>query len=355
MQVPDEVAALKRAIGADDLADVQKLMTGDPELHRAPLGYGDNGPLTWVAECRGRQVSEARLSIARWMLENGSDVHQGGDGPLMRAALSDERIPMMELLVAYGADVRARWNGTYPIVFAPCETLAPAALRWLVARGADLGETHEGQNCLRMVIGTYCRNPAGKRGCLEVFADAGYVLPDTAPMAVHRGRVDLLAACWAREPGLLSRRFGIEEIFPAELGLDGGYHVAPLAGVTLLHMAVEYDEAEVAAWLLERGADANARSAIDCGPPGGHTPLFHTAVTLMVKSDVLARLLLRHGAEPNLRATFRKQLEDMGDAEKERLIEYANVTPIGFARAFPVPEWVNEPAIVSLVEHGGAE
>ena len=33
--------------------------------------------------------SEARLAMARWMIENGSDVHQGGDGPLMRAALAD--------------------------------------------------------------------------------------------------------------------------------------------------------------------------------------------------------------------------------------------------------------------------
>ncbi len=42
------------------------------------------------------------------MIENGSDVHQGGDGPLMRAALRGERLPMMELLVAHGADVNRR-------------------------------------------------------------------------------------------------------------------------------------------------------------------------------------------------------------------------------------------------------
>ena len=41
------------------------------------------------------------------MIENGSDVHQGGDGPLMRAALSSHRIPMMELLVSHGANVNA--------------------------------------------------------------------------------------------------------------------------------------------------------------------------------------------------------------------------------------------------------
>jgi hypothetical protein len=63
--------------------------------------------------------------MALWMIEDGSDVHQGGDGPLRRAALSDTRIPMMELLVAHGDNVTARWNGHYPIICASRETLAP--------------------------------------------------------------------------------------------------------------------------------------------------------------------------------------------------------------------------------------
>ena len=63
------------------------------------------------------------------MIENGSDVHQGGDGPLMRAALADMRIPMMELLVSHGADVNALWDGSYPIICAPCDALAPQALK----------------------------------------------------------------------------------------------------------------------------------------------------------------------------------------------------------------------------------
>jgi hypothetical protein len=29
------------------------------------------------------------------------------------------------------------------------------------------------------------------------------------------------------------------------------------------------------------------------------------------------------------------------------------VTPIGFARMFPEPRWVNEPAIAAIREHGG--
>jgi hypothetical protein len=127
----DLVAELKQAIDANDVEHVKSLMTSNPALHRGPLGYGMDGPLTWVAECRvpWEPPGPARLAMAQWMIGNGSDVHQGGDGPLMRAALKGVRIPMMELLVAQGADVNARWHGDFPIVFAPCESLDPVALR----------------------------------------------------------------------------------------------------------------------------------------------------------------------------------------------------------------------------------
>ena len=69
--------------------------------------------------------SETRLAMARWMIENGSDIHQGGDMPLMRAALDDTRLPMTELLVAHGADVNAAYGGTYPIILGPLEGFAP--------------------------------------------------------------------------------------------------------------------------------------------------------------------------------------------------------------------------------------
>lgn len=55
----------------------------------------------------------------------------------MRAALVGHRIPMMELLVSHGADVNAEWNGYFPTIFAPCETVDPAPLKWLLDHGAD--------------------------------------------------------------------------------------------------------------------------------------------------------------------------------------------------------------------------
>jgi ankyrin repeat protein len=352
----EEVGQLKAAIDENNLALLREMMTRNPALHRARLCYGKNGPLTWAAECRGVPCSMERLAIARWMLENGSDVHQGGDGPLMRAALSDSRIPMMELLVAFGADVNALWAGRYPIICGPCETLAPNALTWLIAHGADPNiASAEYGNLVQMLVCTYSRDAEGKHACLQVFADAGFEFPDTAPMAVHRGRNDLLDAILRREPSVLNRCFAESEVFPKELGIKerDGLHCAPLDGATLLHMAVEFQDVALAEWLIDHGADVNAKSAIDADGFGGQTPLFHTTVVLGNKDDRLARLLLSRGADPNVRATFRKQLVGMGDPEKSRMHEYYDVTAIGFARQFQEPKWVNEAAIAAILQYGG--
>jgi hypothetical protein len=354
------VGQLKQAIDANDLKRVTQMMTRNPELHRAPLGYGKNGPLTWVAECRvpREAPSEARLAMARWMIENGSDVHQGGDGPLMRAALADMRIAMMELLVTYGADVNALWNGRYPIICAPCETLAPQALKWLLDHGADPQVAAQDYGSpLEMLICTYSRNAKGKHACLEALADAGFDLPDTPAMAFHRGRIDLLEAHLERAPSLLEHRFEPSEIFPSarEIQRGEGLHGTPVFGSTLLHLAIEYDDIDVARWLIGRGADVNATAVLDADGFGGHTPLFHTVVTLAAPDDSKARLLLERGANPNARATIRKQLRDMGDPEKEVMREFHNVTPIGYARQFLEPTWVNRPAITMIVERGGTE
>src|SRR4051794_36111774 len=42
----EEIGQLKKAIDENDLARVREMMTHNPALHRAPLGYGKNGPLT---------------------------------------------------------------------------------------------------------------------------------------------------------------------------------------------------------------------------------------------------------------------------------------------------------------------
>jgi len=159
----EEIEQLKQAIDTNNFEFVKILMSRNPALHRAPLGYSKNGPLTWVAECRvpWEPPSPQRLAIAEWMLAHGSDVHQGGDGPLMRAALVDHRIPIMELLVSHGADVNAEWDGYFPILFAPCETVQPASIKW---RKSQLRQTQSQVSRHRVRSSDYQLRPfAGAR------------------------------------------------------------------------------------------------------------------------------------------------------------------------------------------------
>jgi len=178
----EEIGQLKQAIDSNDLGRVKTLMTRNPALHHAPLGYAKNGPLTWVAECRvpWESPSPTRLAMAEWMIDHGSDVHQGGDGPLMRATLGD-RIPMMELLVSRGADVNALWDGHYPILFGPCEVINPPSLKWLLEHGADPNCSKLGKRtALDYLIGSYTRS-SDLPGCIQLLLDAGGVTKYDVP------------------------------------------------------------------------------------------------------------------------------------------------------------------------------
>ena len=321
-----EIGDLKRAIDSNDLDRVKALMTRNPSLHRAPLGYAKNGPLTWVAECRvpWEPPAPARLAMAQWMLENGSDVHQGGDGPLMRAALNSDRIPMMQLLVAHGANVNAEWNGDFPILFAPCESANPVALEWLLRHGADPNCAKPGrrETALDYLIGTYARSPELAR-CIDRLLEAGGTTRYDVPgvLDLLRGRLDRLADRLDAEPALVHRRFP-----ELDCGSTGARRLL-LQGATLLHVAAEFGNPEAARLLIDRGADVNARAATDEAGVGGQTPLFHCVSQFNDYGLPMTRLLLERGADLNLRAKL--------PGHYERPDEFLDCTPLEYATLFP--------------------
>lgn len=324
-----EFGMLKHAIDNNDFGAVRTLMARNPALHRAPLGYGKNGPLTWVAECRipWEPPGPARLAMAQWMIDHGSDVHQGGDGPLMRAALVDHRIPMMELLVRNGADVNAEWSGRFPILFAPCETLEPLAMRWLLRNGADplLPERRSHESPLDYVIGTYSRS-ARQGHCIRLLMEAGCTSRRNEPavLALLRGRLDTLGEMLDADPSLVHRRFA---------SLDFGstsYRRMTLAGGTLLHVAAEYGNVKAARMLLARGADVNARSDVDPEAVGGQTPLFHAVSQFYDYGLEVAKYLVASGADLSIRARV--------PGHYERPDEFVECTAMRYARLFPGTE-----------------
>jgi hypothetical protein len=232
----------------------------------------------------------------------------------------------------------------------------------------DLGVQLQVENGKRIapvavVLETDSRKPSEKHAILEMYAKHGVELPDSPPMAVHRGRIDLLEKHLQRNPNLLSRAFTHDEIFPPELGCHDeilATHGTPLAGATLLHMCVDYNEMEIARWLLAKGMNVDAIAAIDADGFGGHTALFATVVSQpnfwmnhndLPKAAPFAELLLQHGANPNARASLRKQLHP-GYGE-EVMHEYRDVTPLSWGQQFHRKVFVSEPAMKLIIERGG--
>jgi hypothetical protein len=260
-------------------------------------------------------------------------------------------------------------------VMGPCETHCAAGLALLFELGAELVDRQGDRRApVAAILETANRNPAGKHACLDLIAPGregalsdpagrrrGWVvdLPATPPMAVHRGRIDLLAAHLRRDPLLFSRTFSLAEIYPPELGCHAdptlALHGTPLDGATLLHLCVDADEVEIARWMIEHGADVNARAAVDADGFGGHTALFGCVVSQPYRvhcrqDDLFARLLLDHGADPNARASLRKRLRFVAD---ETLHEYRDLTPVAWGERFHDQDWVSTPALRLIAERGG--
>ncbi len=328
-----EIGQLKQAIDNNDIGRVKSMMTRNPALHSAPLGYGKDGPLTWVAECRvpWESPSPVRLAMAEWMLAHGSDVHQGGDGPLMRAALNGYRIPIMELLVSHGADVNALWHGHFPILFAPCESWDPAALKWLLDHGANpncrdprqsvMGHPFPGTALDYLIVG-YARSVERLSACIDLLLEAGGETKYDAPavLALLRGRLDTLAELIDVNPGLVNTRFS-----ELDCGQTGGRSLL-LQGGTLLHVAAEYGNLAAATLLVNRGADVSARATVDDAGIGGQTAIFHAVTQFDDGGLPVTQLLVERGADLAVRAKL--------PGDYERPGEIVECTALGYALRF---------------------
>jgi ankyrin repeat protein len=269
--------------------------------------------------------------MAEWMITHGSDVHQGGDGPLMRAALNAYRIAMMELLVSHGADVNSLWHGHFPIIFAPCESMDPAALKWLLDHGANPNCRDHGYEisshrypgtALDYLIAGYARSVERLSTCIDILLEAGgETRYDTAPvLALLRGRLDNLAELFDAEPGLVNKRFS-----ELDCGQTGGRFLL-LQGGTLLHVAAEYGNVAAVALLLDRGADVNARATVDAAGIGGQTAIFHAVTQFDDDGLQVAELLVERGADLTIRVKL--------PGDYERPGEIVECTPLGYALMF---------------------
>ncbi len=341
MDIADSIKKLQDCIHRDDRAGASALLDVHPELlHKrlsrnwgAPMAYAANlGRMDLIRDfaARGatdfqhafdRSCLQGQLEVARWMMEMGATLKMG-------------------------------------IIMGCCETLNSDGLEFLLDLGAAVADEHGDKLApIALVLQTYSRNPVGKHQCLEALVRYGGDLLDTALVAFHRGRIDLLEGHLLRDPELLQRRFSYEELYPMALGCHApstqyGLHGAPLSGCGLLHMAVDFDEQEIFDWLLEKGADPNLEAIVDERGFGKQTPLFNTVVSQSYqcgrqRDGMMAKELLRRGANPSHRATLKKAILFSDD---DTTHEYRDVTPFEFGNRFSHQNWVNPSAMKAISE-----
>jgi hypothetical protein len=340
------------AIWRDDVGGVRDLVTRNPHLLRENAGIRNGNwgpPLTYAANL-GRDAIIAML--------HGLGARDLGTA-LDRATLQSRIETARKIHAMMGSP--ALPDGA---LGGPAYTLSASGTAFALGVGAPVRDASGKRLApVDVVLETDSRKPAEKHAILEMYVAHGLELPDTPTMALHRGRIDLLEAHLRRDPGLLGRTFSHEEIYPPELGCHDevlATHGTPLAGATLLHMCVDYDELEIAEWLLARGMDVNARAAVDADGFGGHTALFATVMSqpnfwmnLQRRPQVapFTELLLDHGAEPNVRASLRKQLHP--GYGPDQLREYRDVTALSWGQRFHNRMFVSEPAMRLIAARGG--
>ncbi|HEU4722427.1 MAG TPA: ankyrin repeat domain-containing protein [Gemmatimonadaceae bacterium] len=318
------------AIRAGDRDAAVRIVDAEPRLLHVPLVSGNWGPPMSHAANLGR------LEILEAMAARGArDFQHAFDRALLQGQLECAR-----WLLAHGATLAPG------LVMGCCETLNVDGFDFLADAGAPITDQHGDRLApLALVLETYGRHPAGKHAILDSLVRRGYELPDTPIMAFHRGDVAALDAHVRRDPSLLAHRFTLREIYPPEVGCPegrAGMHWTPIAGTTLLHLAVDFYEREIFEWLLARGADVDARATVDDEGFGGHTPLFNTVVCGPWGDETFVKALLDRGASPDVRVDLRKFL----DWREEPGWHVArNVTAAEWGHGFPERGWVNEAAL----------
>ena len=218
---PDGTTALHRAVHRDHLAAVELLIAAGADVDAA----NDYGVTPLALAC-----TNGSAEVVARLLDAGADpeVRTGGETALMTAVRTGA-VDAIELLMAHGADLGATElaSGQTLLMTAAAE-MHPAVVRLLLAHGADVHA--------RSVVGFTPLTFAVRAGDLE-----------SARLLIAAG-----ASAGERLPG-------VRPAGAAGAGDAGGEDGAP-RGTTALVLAIVNAHYELAAYLLEQGADPNADS-----------------------------------------------------------------------------------------------
>ena len=298
----DGTTALHLASYRDDLEAADRLIRGGANVNAA----NDLGATAlWIASMNGSAEMVERLLAAG---ANPKAALLAGETPLMAAARSGNP-RVVEQLLAKGADANARGpRGQTALMWAIAER-HPDAVKVLLAHGADVHARSEAWSQVMAVpphgMLEYNRAiPHGSNTALMFAARAGDL--ESAKLLVAAGANVNDQDAWGVSATAMAAHAGHREVL--EFLLERGANPnADGAGFSALHAAIMRRDQKMAAALLARGADANAR--VKAWTPTrrsskdfnfspelvGSTPFWLAA--RFMQPDVM-RLLVKHGADP---------------------------------------------------------
>jgi hypothetical protein len=160
-------------------------------------------------------------------------------------------------------------------------------IRSVLDRGFDVGTSIKGKSVVTSLTEMYSRSDRFPE-CLNLLLERGAVLEDPAVAPVLLNDAAALAAAIDADPSVLRHRTTMTSAF------------TPMVGASLLHIAAEYGNLDVARVLIDKGADLEAAAAVDEHGFNGHTPLFHTVNSNANRSEPIMRLLLAAGAKADV-------------------------------------------------------
>lgn len=178
-------------------------------------------------------------------------------------------------------------NTAFEELLVAFETHSVERIRAALDGGFDANSIVNGKRLVSYLVEMYFRSDRFA-DCLRLLLERGATLDDPKIAPVLLNDPQALEAAVRADGTLLMHRTSLACAF------------TPLIGATLLHVAAEYGNLDVAGKLLEFGADPDARASIDESGMNGHTPLFHTVNSNANRSAPVMRLLLAAGARADI-------------------------------------------------------
>ena len=358
-----------------------QMMGGPMMVRRCAVVSGLVAASLTAASAAGQPLADAAQyadwGVVRALVEQGSDVtaRQGDGATALHWVAYWDEVELADLLIRAGADVNAANDLGVTPLWAAAENRGAAMVGRLLAAGADpnapllSGETplmtaaRVGAADVARALLKAGADPAltGGRNQTALMWAVAQRHPDVvAALLEHGAAVDARSDVWTEvvkttpepwnpeyvtripqggyTPLLFAARVG--DLASAKLLVAAGADVndQPPYGTSATVVAAHSGHADVAAFLLEQGADPNAADA-------GYTAL-HAAI--LHKNATLVRALLDHGADPH--AAVRRSTPVRRDAVDFYLHpSYVGATPFWLAARF------NAPDIMRLLLERGAD